>query len=108
MNSQQQAFLEKLAQRIPRLFEVIGEGNEKCEYIIGTRLIGKRQVRLKLVAEVVDPGGNPLASHSLLSSVSDALDSQPVISGNACSEPEHAEDQAISGPPSRRRRPRKR
>jgi len=53
---------------IPKLFEAIRLGNVKSEYVLGDRIIGgqqgKRQVRLKLVAEVVDPGANPLATHS--------------------------------------------
>lgn len=64
MNIEQQAFLDKLASRIPKLFEVIRQGNIKSEYIIGIRRIGQRHVRLKMVAEVVDAGANPLASHS--------------------------------------------
>lgn len=107
MNIRQQAFLEKLAQRIPRLFEVIGEGNEKCEYIIGTRLIGNRQVRLKLVAEVVDPGGNPLASHSLLTSVDETLHRHGTISDAVSAEPDEYTSPAPE-PASRRRRARKR
>ncbi len=63
MNKQQQDFLERLALRIPRLFEAIAQGNVKSEYIIGVRYIGARHVRLKLVAEVVDSGANPLATH---------------------------------------------
>jgi len=100
MNNQQQAFLEKLAQRIPRLFEVISQGNEKSEYIVGIRRIGQRQVRLKLVAEIVDPGGSPLASHGMLRSVSEltlAEESGPVTA-----------DDNQSAPASRRRRSRKR
>lgn len=69
MNTEQHAFLEKLALRIPHLFEVIRQGNIKSEFIIGIRRIGQRQVRLKIVAEVVDAGANPLASHSTMSSV---------------------------------------
>ncbi len=49
---------------IPKLFEAIRLGNVKSECVLGDRIIGKRQVRLKLVAEVVDPGSNPLATHS--------------------------------------------
>jgi hypothetical protein len=63
MNKQQQDFLERLAVRIPRLFEAIAQGNVKSEYIVGVRYIGARHVRLKLVAEVVDPGANPLSTH---------------------------------------------
>lgn len=69
MNNEQQDFLEKLASRIPRLFEVIRQGNIKSEFIIGIRRIGQRNVRLKIVAEVVDAGANPLASHSTMSAV---------------------------------------
>jgi len=64
MNSQQQAFLEHVATLIPKLFDAIRLGNVKSECVLGDRIIGQRQVRLKLVAEVVDPGSNPLATHS--------------------------------------------
>ncbi|ASJ75647.1 hypothetical protein [Granulosicoccus antarcticus] len=64
MNKQQQDFLERLALRIPPLFEAIAQGNVKSEYIMGVRDVSGRQVRLKLVAEVVDCGANPLATHS--------------------------------------------
>lgn len=69
MNEDQQRFLEQLAMRIPRLFDAIRQGNVKSEYIVGIRRIGTRHVRLKLVAEVVDAGANPLESHSRLRSV---------------------------------------
>lgn len=64
MNPQQQAFLEHIGMLIPKLFEAIRLGNVKSECVLGDRIIGHRQVRLKLVAEVVDPGSNPLATHS--------------------------------------------
>ncbi len=64
MNRRQQEFLDQLAARIPRLFAAIAQGNVKSEFIIGVRCIENREVRLKLVAEVVDPGQNPLATHS--------------------------------------------
>jgi len=64
MNPQQQAFLEHISLLIPKLFDAIRLGNVKSEYVLGDRIIGQRQVRLKLVAEVVDPGSNPLATHS--------------------------------------------
>lgn len=63
MNDAQYEFLEQLALRIPKLFEAISLGNIKSEYIIGLRRIDQRYVRLKLVAEVIDPGPNPLESH---------------------------------------------
>lgn len=69
MNAQQQAFLQHIAQLIPKLFETIRLGNVKSECVLGERIIGKRQVRLKLVAEVVDSGSNPLATHSQLREV---------------------------------------
>lgn len=100
MNNEQQAFLEKLSSRIPRLFEVIRQGNIKSEYIIGIRRIGQRQVRLKMVAEVVDAGANPLASHSTMSSVEILAQNDEVLGVAAqCAEIE---------PASRRRRARKR
>lgn len=64
MSPAQRQFLEKVALRIPELFASIKEGNVKAEQILGERTINKRQVRLKLVVEVVDPGINPLATHS--------------------------------------------
>jgi len=62
---EQQRFLEQLALRIPSLFESIRNGNVKSEYIIGLRNVDQRHVRLKLVAEVVDPGANPLRTHGM-------------------------------------------
>ncbi len=69
VSDEQQKFLEQLALRIPRLFEAIRAGNIKSEYIIGVRRIGHRHVRLKLVAEVVDPGANPLKTHGMVAPV---------------------------------------
>lgn len=66
MDPQQQAFLAHIGSLIPKLFDAIRLGNVKSEYVLGDRIIGRRQVRLKLVAEVVDPGSNPLATHSQL------------------------------------------
>jgi len=63
MNQAQRAFLERLAMHIPELFEAIRQGNVKSEYVLGDRRIDQRQVRLKLVVEVVDPGTNPAATH---------------------------------------------
>ena len=100
MNNEQQAFLEKLSSRIPRLFEVIRQGNIKSEYIIGVRRIGQRHVRLKMVAEVVDAGANPLASHSTMSSVEVSAQNDQVLG--------IAVQSAVIEPASRRRRVRKR
>ncbi len=66
MNANQQAFLEQIAQLIPKLFDAIKLGNVKSECILGVRVINSRHVRLKLVVEVVDPGANPLDTHSQL------------------------------------------
>lgn len=63
-SADQRKFLTLLAARIPKLFDAIRQGNVKSEYIIGVRRIGNNNVRLKLVAEVVDTGANPLATHS--------------------------------------------
>lgn len=78
MNKEQQGFLEQLAQRIPRLFEAIAQGNQKSEYIIGVRRIGTRHVRLKLVAEVVDPGANPLATHGQMRPITVSVRSEVI------------------------------
>lgn len=102
MNDEQQAFLERLALRIPRLFDVIRQGNVKSEYIIGIRQIEDRHVRLKIVAEVVDPGVNPLATHSMSRSQGPAVGSKPPDSRTDSG---HSDPQS---PASRRRRPRRR
>ena len=65
INEEQQRFLEKLADLIPRLFATIEEGNVKSEYIVGVRRVGQRHVRMKLVVEVVDSGDNPLKTHGM-------------------------------------------
>jgi len=64
MSPTQLEFLASLAQKIPRLFQAIAEGNMHAEYLLGTRVVEGRQVKLVLVAEVVDPGDNPLSTHS--------------------------------------------
>jgi len=64
MNQMQMQFLYQIADRIPRLFAALQEGNQRSEYVLGKRIIRGRQVRLVLMAEVVDPGHNPLATHS--------------------------------------------
>jgi len=101
MNDEQQAFLEKLSSRIPRLFEVIRQGNIKSEYIIGVRRIGQRHVRLKMVAEVVDAGANPLASHSTMSTVESSAYSDSLVAIETKGSNENE-------PASRRRQVRKR
>ncbi len=63
MGSRQATFLSKVAHAIPRLFKSLEEGNVRAEWILGLRHIRSRQARLKLVAELVDPGENPLKSH---------------------------------------------
>lgn len=78
INEEQQKFLEQLAARIPRLFDAIRAGNIKSEYIVGVRRIGQRHVRLKLVAEVVDPGANPLKTHGTLVPVSVTVQAEVV------------------------------
>lgn len=58
-------FLQRVVAAIPRLFEALEEGNVKSEWILGLRRVRDRQARLKLVAELVDPGGNPLKTHGV-------------------------------------------
>ncbi len=67
---------------IPKLFDAIRLGNVKSEYVLGDRIIGKRQVRLKLVAEVVDPGSNPLATHSQMRTVHEEQDGKDKPAGS--------------------------
>jgi len=99
MNAEQQDFLEKLALRIPRLFNVIRQGNVKSEYIIGIRQIDNRHVRLKIVAEVVDPGINPLSSHGMSRArVSTAPSDLPASDDAAAALP--SESAASDGQPS--------
>jgi len=111
MNDEQRVFLKKLAERIPRLFEVIKQGNIKSEYIVGIRRIGERHVRLKLVAEVVDPGANPLASHGTMLSVNVSTNAQmptnvPIKSVGVSGSGGRLDSSTETA--SKRRRPRKR
>lgn len=64
MTPGQLEFLISIAEKIPRLFNAISEGNVRAEFILGSRMLKGRQVKLVLVAEVVDPGDNPLTTHS--------------------------------------------
>ena len=101
MNETQRAFLEQLAVRIPALFDAIARGNVKSEYIIGVRRLGKRQVRLKLVAEVVEPGQqSPLHTHSVLRSVdvADRADSYPTVKSSSHDRPVSRETNIESSP----------
>ncbi len=63
LNQGQVNFLRRVAAAIPRLFAALEEGNVKSELILGLRRVRSRQARLKLVAELVDPGNNPLETH---------------------------------------------
>lgn len=63
LDQQQVYFLRRVAASIPRLFAALEEGNVKSELILGLRRVRSRQARLKLVAELVDPGSNPLETH---------------------------------------------
>jgi len=63
LTSAQVSFLQKVISGIPRLFEALQEGNVKSELVLGLRRVRNRQARLKLVAELVDPGSNPLKTH---------------------------------------------
>ena len=92
MNSAQIAFLKLIADRIPRLMVAIQQGNQHAEYVIGRRIIAGRQVRLVLLAEVVDPGGNPMATHSTPSTSPSTpsaaepdRDSSSALSSGSCS-----------------------
>lgn len=64
MTPAQIEFLASVADKIPRLFKAIAEGNMHAEYHLGSRTLNGKQVKLSLVAEIVDPGDNPLSTHS--------------------------------------------
>jgi len=72
---------------------------------VGIRRIGERHVRLKIVAEVVDPGANPLASHSTmhLANISDESENQSSAVRLKKVKEDFSVDTAV-----KRRRPRKR
>lgn len=65
MSEGQVNFLQRVATAIPRLFAALEEGNVKSELILGLRRVRNRQARLKIVAELVDPGANPLQTHGV-------------------------------------------
>ena len=76
-SARQHRFLASIAEKIPRLFAAIASGNTRAEFVLGTRLLQGRRVRLLLVAEVIEPGGSPLATHGQIIPVpDDAGDSQ--------------------------------
>jgi len=78
LSKQQRSFLRRVAAAIPRLFQNLEEGNVKSELILGLRRVRSRDARLKLVAELVDPGLNPLQSHGARD-VSDEADEQNLL-----------------------------
>jgi len=63
MDPRQQAFLVRLSTLIPRLFEAIAAGHATARLTLGTRKVGRRRVRLSLIAECIDDGNDPLDSH---------------------------------------------
>lgn len=63
MDPRQQAFLLRLARLIPRLFEAIAAGHATARLTLGTRKVGRRRVRLSLLAECIDDDVDPLDSH---------------------------------------------
>lgn len=64
MNKTQWTWLTSVAAQIPRLFKEIATGKDSSNFVMGERVINNKVVRLSLVAQVVDAGGNPLASHA--------------------------------------------
>lgn len=64
MNRTQWQWLEAVGARIPGLFASIKAGHAESRHVMGERVINGRTVRLSLVAQVVDPGANPLRSHA--------------------------------------------
>ena len=64
MNAKQWQWLLDAANRIPELFGAIEQGNIRADANLGERVINGKHVRLYFVAEVVDPGRDPLESHA--------------------------------------------
>ena len=64
MNAEQWQWLLDAANRIPVLFGAIEQGNIRADANLGERVINGKHVRLYFVAEVVDPGRDPLESHA--------------------------------------------
>ncbi len=64
MTPLQWKWLESAGARIPALFAGIKSGQTETRHALGERVINGRRVRLSLVAQVVDPGANPLRSHA--------------------------------------------
>jgi len=80
---QQQTFLRRVAVAVPQLFNALQEGNVKSELILGLRRVRNRQARLKLVAELVDPGANPLQTHGVRNTQADkAADASNALGNN--------------------------
>ena len=64
MTPAQWHWLKGHAERIPALFRGLESGSTETSHVMGQRVINGRTVRLSLVVQVVDPGGNPLRSHA--------------------------------------------
>jgi len=80
-SAKQQSFLESIAEKIPRLFAAIESGNSSAEFILGTRVLKGRRVRLSLVAQLIEPGGSPLSTHS--EPMPDADDTADITGGGS-------------------------
>lgn len=65
MNPKQWQWLNRIAAVIPELFKPLDDlSTSRTETTLGIRLIDGKHVKLSLVAEVVDPGRDPLQSHA--------------------------------------------
>lgn len=64
MTPLQWQWLQSVGSRISGLFADIKAGQSLARHVMGERVINGRTVRLSLVAQVVDPGANPLRSHA--------------------------------------------
>lgn len=88
LEHRQANFLSKVIEAIPRLFQALEEGNVRAEWILGLRQVRRRQARLKLVAELVDAGDNPLKTHGARNqSKREPTHSTPDISSNSAHDP---------------------
>ena len=76
----QQKWLEVLANKIRELLDIVRAGNSGASYVIGTRRIDDRTVRLVISVEVLEDNVSPMSTHGQVQaeSSSPATDAPPV------------------------------
>ncbi len=103
MNSKQRQWLTEAAGRIPGLFETLKQGSARADTTLGIRVINGKHVRLSLLAEVLNPGTNPLSSHASVNYPNTARPPERP-SGGICEQVESIPDTKTSRSRARRQR----